>query len=103
LRKICDFLELAYNPVMLEYHRFASDRLAEITRPFGPLDTTPTDIKRFLSIYEKTKRPPDPSRVGRWRTEMPDRELKRYEEIASELLGELGYETRSNRTWATEI
>jgi hypothetical protein len=78
---------------MLDYHRSAADRLAEIKRPFGPSNTTPTDIATFLSIYENTKRPPDPGRLGRWRTEMRDGELHQYESVALELLHELGYET----------
>jgi hypothetical protein len=93
LRKICDYLELPYHPRMLDYHKSAPARLAEHKRPFGPPGKIPEDIDQFMTIYENTKKPPDPTRIGRWRKEMADAERRRYEAIAGPLLRELGYET----------
>jgi hypothetical protein len=94
LRTICDYLEMGYDPRMLDYHLFAFNRLAEIKCPFGPPDRTPADIDVFLSIHDHTRHRPDPSQIGRWRTEMQETELCQYEAIATDLLCELGYETR---------
>jgi hypothetical protein len=36
--------------------------------------------------------PPDPERIERWRTEMSREDRAVYEELAGELLADLGYE-----------
>lgn len=92
LRKICEFLDLPYATQMLEYPRFAKARLAEHTNPFGP-PGTPRDLTEFLAIYERATKPPDPSRIGRWATEMPQSDRERYEFCAGDLLRALNYET----------
>jgi hypothetical protein len=94
LESICNFLDLPFDPQMLNYYKFAPARLADIKQPFGPPGQTPTDIERFIAIHEHTKRPLDPGRIGRWRTEMPEDQQQRYEAIAGGLLRELEYETR---------
>lgn len=93
LRRIADYLELPFHPSMLEYHRSADARLAEMTQPFSPPGAPPVDLGRFLSIHERVKTAPDPRRIARWRDEMPDADRERYEAIAGPLLAELGYET----------
>ena len=94
LRKLCDYLALRYDPQMLDYHRSASFRLAEYKSPYGPpSQRLPTDINKFLSIFERTKFIPTTIRIGRWRTEMTAAERQKYEAIAGSLLHELGYET----------
>lgn len=93
LRRVCDYIELRFDPTMLEYYRSAASRLGEYTRPFGPPATTPKDIGTFLSIHDRVKSSPDTGRIGRWRTEMSDVDRERFEAIAGDLLAELGYET----------
>jgi Sulfotransferase family len=90
LGRICEYVGLAFHPKMLEYHEFASSRLAEFKRPFGP-PGTPSDIGEFVSIHDRVKTPPDPRRIGRWRTEMPEVQRRCFEAIAGPLLVELGY------------
>jgi hypothetical protein len=41
-----------------------------------------------------TTRPPDPERLGRWRTEMTPAERLSFERVAGDTLRELGYEVR---------
>lgn len=94
LRGICDYLALPYTPAMLDYHRSAATRLAEFRRPFGPPGVQPPDRARFLAIHDHTTRPPDPARAGRWRSEMPDSDQRKYEAIAGKLLRQFGYSTR---------
>jgi hypothetical protein len=93
LRGVCADLELAFDPAMLAYHEGAAERLAEFKRPFGPAGKTPEDITAFMSIHDRAKAPPDPGRIGRWRTEMSSEDLRRYESVAGPMLHALGYET----------
>jgi len=71
LRDVCEFLDLAYEPAMLEYHR----------------DADPAQ----LQDHPRLAAPPTRD-VRRWRDEMtaPDQAL--FEAIAGDLLAALGYE-----------
>ncbi|KQT61102.1 hypothetical protein ASG52_17890 [Methylobacterium sp. Leaf456] len=93
LTALCARLDLPFDPVMLDYHRHAPERMAEFVQPFGVPPTQEVTIERFLSIHALTGREPDASRIGRWRTEMTPAEVKAYERIAGPLLADLGYET----------
>jgi len=90
LREICDFIALPFDPAMLAYHDAGAARLAEYTRPFGR-EGMPTGIDEFRTIYARAATPPDPARIGRWRSEMPLAEQRRFEAVAGPLLRELGY------------
>jgi len=92
LHEICDYIALPFDPAMLAHHDAAGSRLSEYTRPFGR-QGTPTDIDQFREIYARAATPPDPARIGRWRSEMPLTEQRRFEAVAGPLLRELGYET----------
>jgi hypothetical protein len=94
LRSLCLELQLPFEPVMLEYHYHAADRLAEFKHVFGPEGVALPDLRGFVAIHSLTNRPPDVGRVGRWQIEMPDEDQRLYESIAGPLLRELGYETR---------
>ncbi len=94
LRRLCQDLDLAFDPAMLAYHRASAERLAETKSAFGPAGSTPRDLDAFLAIHERVSRPPDAGRIGRWRSEMPPEQQRLYEAIAGPLLAELGYETR---------
>jgi sulfotransferase family protein len=88
LRQICDFVELRWHPVMLEYHHSAPERVAELVAPdaSGTLNPAQRQAK-----HAWTSSPPEVSRIGRWRTEMSAEELAEYECAAGTLLLELGY------------
>ena len=79
LRVICSFLELAFEEAMLSYHeRFSASQ---------PVD------------HATLAQPPDPD-ARRWREQMPDRDQRRFEAAAGDLLAELGYERRYARLGA---
>jgi hypothetical protein len=71
LRRVCEFLGLAFEPPMLEYHRHI-----EIDR---------------LEDHPRLAEPPTPG-VRRWREEMSAADAELFEAIAGGLLAELGYE-----------
>lgn len=91
LRGICDYLALRFEPGMLEYYETAAGRLAEYKQAFGG-PGSPSDVAPFIAIHERVKQPPDPGRIGRWRAEMTEDEVFRYQAIAGPLLRECGYE-----------
>jgi hypothetical protein len=95
LRRVCDFLELPWDPAMLSYHTRAEERMAEMARPFhdaqGTLLATP---EQRMMPFANLKRPPDAARIGRWRREMTEERQREFEAVAGPLLKELGYEVR---------
>jgi hypothetical protein len=92
LRRVCDFIDLRFDPAMLEYHRGASKRMAETTRDFerGKGPAIPAEVR--AKQHERVAAPPQKDRAGRWRTDMSAEDRASFEEVAGELLADLGYE-----------
>jgi hypothetical protein len=92
VRRVCEFVELPWDPAMLEYHRGADERMAEVTRDFerggGPAIPAAVRAGRHTRVAE----PPQRARAGRWRTDMSAADRETFERIAGDLLSELGYE-----------
>jgi sulfotransferase family protein len=94
LRRICDFVDLSWNPSMLTYHETADERMSELYRDI----TAPKGEQRVVrgeerkAIHSLTSKPPQRDRIGRWRQEMTTTDRERFEEIAGETLRELGYD-----------
>jgi Sulfotransferase family len=82
LRRACAFLGMAFDPVMLEYHRDAEKRIH--ARP----DT--------VRSHASATRPPTVG-LRDWRTEMTEQQVEAFESVAGRLLAELGYEPRFRR------
>jgi hypothetical protein len=95
LRRVCEFIDLAFDPVMLAYHERAVERLQEMNRvrQRGPRRTL-SGAER-MKAHEMTAKPPQPERVAVWKTEMDAGYRREFEEFAGDLLTELGYETPS--------
>ena len=70
-RKLCAFLDVAFDPTMLRYHEGR-------TRPAAHLSA------------KRAWLPPTPG-LRDWRTQMPAEALQRFEAAAGDLLDELGY------------
>ncbi|HSF41091.1 MAG TPA: sulfotransferase [Thermoanaerobaculia bacterium] len=97
LQRICGFAGLEYEPGMERYHETARFRLEEVeTRHDADGRVVITKDER-LRLHRFTSLPPQSSRIGRWRTEMTREMLAAYEEIAGDLLADLGYERGSRR------
>jgi len=94
LSRIAEFIELPWDPVMLEYHRSAERRVKEwdhdLERQQGGVITAEERIRQ----HRFTTKPPTTERIGRWKKTMPAEDQQRFEEIAGSLLDELGYERR---------
>lgn len=89
LRSICDFIDLCWNPVMLDYYKTSEERLTEIV-VINPAKGK-VSVEQQRARHARTSGPPDASRIDRWRTEMSASERREFERIAGALLVELGY------------
>ena len=87
LRRVCEFIELEYDPVMLRYYERAEERLQEIANPFERMSA-----ERRLEAHRLAAQPPQRGRVGAWREEMSPQEIAEFEAAAGAMLDELGYE-----------
>jgi hypothetical protein len=93
LRKICEFVELPFDDAMLTYYERAEERMAEMARDLpseGDKPLRPADHR--VEAHKLTQKPPDPSRLGQWKTKMSPEDQAAFEEEAGDLLEELGYE-----------
>jgi hypothetical protein len=93
LRRVCDFLELDFDPVMLRYHESAAERLAEMAHELPARGSRPQQAADHrLNIHALTREPPRADRVARWRQRMSEPDRIAFERRAGTLLAELGYE-----------
>jgi len=91
LRKVCEFIELPWNPRMLEYHERAAARLAE--SPDGiAWDGKRIPAESVKDAHALTKQPPTKERIGAWKDTLTVQEAGQFGLIAGPLLTELGYE-----------
>ena len=93
LRRICEFLELDWDPVVLRYYEHAAERMAEMARDLPATDGKPTRPgEERMQAHAMTQKPPDPSAMYRWREKMAPADVAAFDAAAGELLAELGYE-----------
>jgi hypothetical protein len=78
VRRICDFIELPYDPVMLTYYERAGDIVSTTAVP-----------DRHKDIYL-----PPTKGLRDWRRELSDDQVARFEALAGQLLSDLGYERK---------
>jgi hypothetical protein len=90
LRKVCDFIDLEFDQAMLTYHEHASERLSELSDLPGKGGKARPGSER-IAAHALTSEPPRADRVERWRTELSPEAIADYEEVAGDLLTELGY------------
>ena len=96
LRRVCDFIELDFDPVMLDYHERAEGRLAEKARELPRKNRPPQPAEARLESHRLAKEPPRSDRIGMWRERMTPEEVAEYEAVAGDMLVALGYELGSD-------
>ena len=77
LGRLCDFLGVAFSPLMLDYHRHVEDHVPQERRPLWPL----------------LDRPPTAANAFKWKSAMTSRDRAIFERTAGQLLRTFGYET----------
>jgi hypothetical protein len=95
IRRVCDFVELDFDPVMLDYHERAEERLAEKARDLPRKNRPDQPAETRLDSHRLAKEPPRSDRVGMWRERMTPEEVAEYEAVAGDMLVTLGYELAS--------
>jgi hypothetical protein len=78
VRRICDFIDLPYDPVMLTYYERAGDIVSTTAVP-----------DRHKDIFL-----PPTKGLRDWRRELSDDQVARFEALAGDLLQDLGYERK---------
>ncbi len=78
VRRLCDFIDLDFDPVMLKYYERADQIVATTAVP---------DRHRDIFL-------PPTKGLRDWRKELSDDQVIRFEAIAGDLLDELGYERK---------
>lgn len=93
LTGICRFIEIDYCPAMLAYHERAEARLAELS-DLNLGDRVASRDDR-LGIHSRASQPPRSDRIGRWKNELDDGEIRAFEAIAADTLAVYGYAQQS--------
>jgi len=91
LKKICNFIALPWDASMLDYYRGADGRMAELTSVMSPDARTAVTAQERRKIHSLLSKPPEVSRVGRWKIDMAESDQNLFNKTAGELLRELGY------------
>jgi hypothetical protein len=91
LRRVCEFLDLEFQPAMLRYYERAPARLEEHGPRFVTDGREVVTHAQRLSQQRMTMQPPDANRAGAWKTSMDSDEATRFRSVAGDLLDELGY------------
>jgi len=98
LREVCEFIELEWDPALLEYHRRSEERLSELDRDIPAWGKKlPRSAESRMALHTQTTKPPDPARIDRWREELSAEDVATFEEVAGDLLTELDYEPAGAR------
>ncbi len=92
LRRICEFIELDFDPAMLGYHETAEKRLQEKARALPRAHGAPQAAEKRLASHAKTFEPPNPDLIGTWKQRMSPEDRASYESLAGDLLADLGYQ-----------
>jgi len=93
LRRICEFIELPWDDAVLRYHEGAAARLTEMAGTLRAEGAHAEQAAGYrIENHAPTTRPPDPAKLDKWRREMAPEDVRAYDAVAGELLGELGYE-----------
>jgi hypothetical protein len=90
LRRVCAHIELEFDPAMLSYHEGAQSRLSELSDLPGKGGKVRPGSER-VAAHQLTSEPPRTDRMERWQTELDAASIADYEEVAGELLLDLGY------------
>jgi len=94
LRRVCELIELDYDPAMLAYHDDAEERLQEMAAPVRLAGGRHGhEAGERVSAHAMTTKPPSSERVSVWKQEMSEAQNREFLETAGRLLDELGYET----------
>ena len=86
---VCDFIGLPLDPVMLDYYQTAEQRMRELDDlSTGRLYASRADR---TGMHALTSLPLVTDRIGRWRKELGEADLRTFEDAAGQMLSAHGY------------
>lgn len=85
MRQLCSFTDLEFCPIMVEPEEFGVDSILEV------------HFEQHGNLFSSNTCPIDPSKAYSWKQKMNDAECAEIERVASELIGEVGYELTGTR------
>lgn len=91
LRAVAQAIDLPWDERMLRYHELAEERMAEVRRDLEREGGARITAAERAAQHALVREPPRADRIGRWRTELPADARRQFEEVAGDLLAELGY------------
>jgi hypothetical protein len=98
LRRVCEHIELDFDPVMLSYYERAEERMQEMAGALPAKKGRPErEAGERLEAHALTAKPPQADRVAVWKQDMSADDNAEFEEAAGYLLDDLGYETVTPR------
>ncbi len=98
LRRVCEHIELDYDPAMLTYYERAPERLQEMAGALPAKKGRPErEAGERVAAHALTMEPPKKERVAVWKQQMSEEENAEFEQAAGYILDELGYETATAR------
>lgn len=92
LRQLCDFLDLSWSDQLLNHHERAPRRLEEHRERRSLDGSVIVSHAQRLRQQQRTMERPGTGRIGSWREELSEDDVRRFEHLAGDLLVELGYE-----------
>lgn len=95
LRRICELIELPFDPAMLRHHQGAGERLAELGDLSSSEGRQARDSGERQAAHALASQPPTSARTGAWREQMAEADRLEFERVAGALLAELGYDVPS--------
>ena len=90
LRDVCSFVDLEFEPAMLDYHRSAAERMAGGELDLGGKGGTITAADRERQ-HALVSAPPSSERTRRWENEMSEADREAFDATAGKLWRKLGY------------
>jgi len=94
LRRVCGFLDLPFEPAMLDYHERAAERLGEMSGELPAAAGRRSLPGGYRSeMHSATSSPPCKDQIAKWRRQMDPADARAFAEIAGDLLAELGYDS----------
>jgi hypothetical protein len=96
LRRVCELVELDFDPAMLAHQRRAAERLAQMSGGLGAEGSRRARSgPERMSAHALAAEAPTDARVEVWRERMSAEDRAEFERVAGRLLAELGYDLPS--------
>ena len=90
MRQVLEFCELDWSDEVLRFHERAGERIREVTEDAQTTDGTwLAPVSRRHEIHQLLEEPPNPARIGAFRTALSPTDIAVFEDRAGWLLDEL--------------